>query len=319
MRSLKIALIGVVAFFVLAIGAQYLALDRAEPAGTPRPGATSAVDATPVRATGAAAATVTLVGAGDIASCSSDDDTATAALVDGIAGTVFAAGDLAYEDGTLAEFRDCYDPTWGKFLDRTLPAPGNHEYHTHGASGYFEYFGAAAGERGRGWYARDLGAWRVIVLNSNCQAVGGCHAGSDQERWLRADLAAEPRECTLAIWHHPRFSSGRHGNDKATIDLWKALSDARAEIVITGHDHDYERFGPQTADGLSDLSGIVEFVVGTGGRSHYAIGRPFANSIARNDDTFGVLKLDLSAGSWTSEFIPEPGRTFTDTSSGTCA
>ncbi len=318
MRSVAFAVIGVVLFFVAAIGVRMLDADRADPGWTTPPGPTGSGGVASGQPTHSSNETVTLVGAGDISSCASAGDAATASLVDDVDGTVFAAGDIAYESGTLAEFQDCYRPTWGRFIDRTLPAPGNHEYNTPGASGYYAYFGTAAGDAGKGWYATDRGAWRIIVLNSNCKAIGGCEAGSAQQTWLRADLQNNPRPCTLAIWHHPRFSSGRHGNDTATADLWRALEDAKAEIVITGHDHDYERFAPQTVDGHSDLEGIVEFVVGTGGRSHYPIGRLVANSVAHDDDTFGVLKLDLAPGSWTSAFLPEAGKTFTDASSGTC-
>ena len=261
---------------------------------------------------------VTFVGAGDIASCQSSGDEATAALLAGIDGTVFTAGDNVYDRGTSVEFKDCYAPTWGRELSRTWPAPGNHDYATRGAAGYFRYFGAAAGDPKQGWYARDLGAWRIYVLNSNCSAIGGCGAGSKEERWLRADLAANARQCVLAIWHHPRFSSGLHGSSKATQALWQALQDAGAEIVINGHDHDYERFAPQTATGAADPAGIVEFVAGMGGRSHYALVRSIANSVAQNDDTWGVLELQLYAGSWTSAFVPVAGKSFTDAASGTC-
>jgi hypothetical protein len=261
---------------------------------------------------------VTFVGAGDIASCRSSGDAATAALLAGIEGAVFTAGDNVYERGTSSEFTDCYAPTWGRELSRTWPAPGNHDYATRGAAGYFRYFGAAAGDPKKGWYAKDLGSWRIYVLNSNCSAIGGCGAGSPQERWLREDLAANPRTCALAIWHHPRFSSGLHGSSKATQALWQALEDAGAEIVISGHDHDYERFGPQTATGAADPAGIVEYVAGTGGRSHYPLVRSIANSLVQNDDTFGVLELQLYAASWTFEFVPVAGKTFTDQGSGTC-
>ena len=259
-----------------------------------------------------------LVGAGDIASCGSNADKATAALLATIDGTVFTAGDNAYDSGSALEFVRCYEPTWGAALDRTLPAPGNHEYVTKGAAGYFHYFGAAAGDPSQGWYARDVGTWRVYVLNSNCWAVGGCDSGSPQVRWLRDDLAANPWACTLGIWHHPLFSSGPHGANITTRPLWQALADAGAEIVVNGHDHDYERFAPQTAAGKADPSGIVEFVVGTGGRSHYAIEKTVANSAAHDDDTFGVIEFRLYADRWSFQFLPVAGSTFTDSGSGTC-
>lgn len=259
-----------------------------------------------------------LVGAGDIASCGSSGDEATAALLAGIGGTVFTAGDNVYDNGAAREFTDCYGPTWGAQRARTLAAPGNHDYGTRNAAGYFGYFGAAAGHPAQGWYARDVGAWRIYVLNSNCWAIGGCAAGSAQEQWLRGDLAANPRACVLAIWHHPRFSSGEHGSSAATQALWQALMDAGAEIVVNGHDHDYERFAPQTATGVADPNGLVEFVVGTGGRSHYGFGRTATNSLVRNDDTYGVIEFELYAGSWSFTFVPVAGKTFTDSGTGTC-
>jgi hypothetical protein len=273
---------------------------------TPPPGAT------PV--TGAV-----LVGAGDIADCASDGDEATAKLLDRLDGTVFTLGDNAYESGMRSEFRRCYDPGWGRQLDRTKPVPGNHDYATAGAAGYFGYFGAAAGDPATGWYAWDAGAWRVYVLNSNCALIGGCDAGSAQARWLRSDLAANRRACVLAMWHHPRFSSGLHGNDAMTADLWAELNDAGAEIILNGHDHDYERFAPQTPNAAPDPErGIVEIVVGTGGRSHYPFGTVRANSLVRDATTYGVLRLVLSEGAWSFEFIPVTGGAFTDSGGGTC-
>jgi hypothetical protein len=288
------------------------------PAPSPATASAGSAASAPAATSAGAPAPAILVGAGDIASCGSSGDEATAALLDGIEGTVFTAGDNAYESGSSREFADCYGPTWGRSRARTLPVPGNHDYKTAGAAGYFAYFGAAAGNPSEGWYARDLGVWRIYALNSNCGAIGGCGAGSAQERWLRADLAANPRACVLAIWHHPRFSSGEHGSSDATAALWAALAEAGAEIVVTGHDHDYERFAPQTADGVADPSGIVEFVVGTGGRSHYTVSHAIANSLVRNDDTYGVLRLELYAASWSSSFVPVAGGSFTDTGTGTC-
>jgi hypothetical protein len=282
------------------------------------PGSQGAASNAPSR-TGEGGAPVVLVGAGDIANCGTHDDRATAKLVESIAGIVFTLGDNAYEQGSPDEFRRCYNPTWGRELDRTKPVPGNHDYETPGAAGYYRYFGAAAGDPSTGWYAYDAGAWRVYALNSNCSAIGGCGAGSAEERWLRADLAANPRACVLAMWHHPRFSSGLHGNNTITQDLWQALYDAGAELIVNGHDHTYERFAPQSPDGQSDPDrGIVEFVAGTGGRSHYEFPTIRANSVVRNNTTFGVLRLTLSEGGWTSEFVPVPGGTFSDTSSGAC-
>ena len=209
-----------------------------------------------------------LVGAGDIADCKDlSGAEATAKLLEQLPGTVMAVGDLAYPDGSKENFT-CYDKTWGRVKSRTRPAPGNHEFHAAGATPYFDYFGAAAGDPKTGYYSYELGTWHIIVLNSECTDVGGCEAGSPQEKWLRSDLAAHPAACTLAYWHKPLFSSGSaHGNDLTVKPLFQALYDANADVVVTGHDHDYERFAPQTPDGSADPArGIREFVVGTGGR-----------------------------------------------------
>lgn len=232
---------------------------------------------------------------------------------------LLALGDLQYEDGALAKFQASYDPSWGRFKNVTAPAPGNHEYGTPGAAGYYDYFGAAAGERTTGYYSFDVGNWHLVALNSNCNAVGGCGAGSAQEQWLRADLAASSKLCTLAYWHHPRFSSGAHGSDGATAALWQTLYDAKAEVILGGHDHNYERFAPQTpAGGLDNSRGLREFVVGTGGKNLRPFGTVRANSQSRNSDTFGLLKLTLGGTSYTWQFLPEAGKTFTDTGTGLC-
>ncbi|MGH3130837.1 MAG: metallophosphoesterase family protein, partial [Gaiellaceae bacterium] len=260
----------------------------------------------------------TLIAAGDIASCSSDRDEATARLLDGLAGTVAVLGDAAYERGTDAEFARCYAPSWGRHRGRTRPAPGNHEYETAGAAGYFRYFGAAAGPP-RGYYSYDLGAWHVVVLNSNCSQAGGCRSGSPQERWLRADLAAHPARCTLAYSHHPRFSSGLHGSTGTLADLWRALYAAGADVVLAGHDHHYERFRPQTPAGkLDPRRGLREFVVGTGGRSLRPVFVPLTLSQVRNFVTYGVLVLRLEADGYSWRFVPVPGRHFRDAGSARC-
>lgn len=294
----------------------------ARPTTAPTPVPTILPTLTPTLTPTVPPPTAVLVGAGDIASCSSSGDEATATLLDTVAGTVFTLGDNVYDSGTSTEFTNCYGPSWGRtsIKSRTGPTPGNHDYNTAGATGYFGYFGSAAGDPAKGYYAYDLGAWRVYVLNSNCTAIGGCTAGSAQELWLRGDLAANPRSCVVAMWHHPRFSSGTsHGSSTATQALYQALYDFNAELVLTGHEHNYERFGPQRADGTADAArGLVEFVVGTGGRSHYALGTPIANSVVRDGTTYGVLKLSLSANSWAFNFLPVSGQTFTDNGSGTC-
>ncbi len=261
-----------------------------------------------------------LLAAGDIASCSSSGDEATADLLDGLAGMVATLGDNVYDNGSSSEFNNCYEPTWGRHKARTMPSAGNHDYNTAGATGYYGYFGAAAGDPAKGYYSYDIGPWHMIVINSNCSSIGGCAAGSDQELWLRDDLAAHSTECTLAYWHHPRFSSGSsHGNSTAMQPIFQALYDRGADVVLSGHEHNYERFAPQTAAGAADAAyGIREFVVGTGGRSHYGFDAAQPNSEVRDGDTYGVLKLTLHASSYDWEFVPVAGETFTDSGSASC-
>ncbi len=263
-----------------------------------------------------------LVGAGDVASC---DDLAgakaTAQLIENIPGTVFVAGDLAYPDGSDENFANCYGPTWGRFKDRTRPAPGNHEYHHGTAYGYAHYFGATVGDPQNEYYSYDLGTWHILALNSECAAVGGCDLASPQGQWLQRDLAQHPNACTLAYFHKPLFSSGlAHGNDPKMKPLWQALYQARAAIVINGHDHGYERFAPQDPEGHVDPNrGIREFVVGTGGKnSHRSFGDPKPNSEVRQADTYGVLKLTLHAKGYDWQFVPEAGKTFAHSGSGDC-
>jgi hypothetical protein len=272
------------------------------------------------RAGPASAADPVLVGAGDISYCFNDNDEATAALLDTIAGTVVTLGDNAYENGTTSEYTNCYDPTWGRHKARTMPAPGNHEYNTANATGYYGYFGTVAGDPTKGYYSYNVGAWHIVVVNTsnNCVIIA-CGAGSAQEQWLRTDLAANPRTCTLAYWHHPRFSSGTtHGNDVSLQPIWQALYDYGADIVLSGHEHNYERFALQDAAGNADPRGIREFVVGTGGKSHYGFAStPIANSEVRDSATYGVLKLTLHPTSYDWQFVPVAG-TFADSGTGTC-
>jgi Calcineurin-like phosphoesterase len=263
---------------------------------------------------------VVLVGAGDIADCRDlSGGEATAKLLEKIPGTVMAVGDLAYPDGTPENFA-CYDKTWGHVKSRTRPAPGNHEFHSSGAAYYFQYFGVTAGESSKGYYSYELGHWHIVVLNSECAEVGGCDAGSPQGKWLREDLAAHPAACTLAYFHKPLFSSGgAHGDDLTVKPLWDVLYAANADVIVSGHDHDYERFAPQTPEANPDASrGIREFVVGTGGKNHRPFGPPHANSEVRDAEAFGVLKLTLLPGRYNWEFVPEQGKTFQDSGTGTC-
>jgi hypothetical protein len=269
--------------------------------------------------------TFVLVGAGDIASCKNPEGArATAKLIEQIPGTVFAAGDLAYEEGSAEDFNNCYDPAWGRFKDRTKPALGNHEYVDRSASGYFQYWGSKAGPRGKGYYSYDLGDWHITVLNTNCYVkdLGGCATGSPQETWLKEDLAKHPNACILAYGHHALFSSGvfkRHAVHPELKQLWEDLYAAHADLVLAGHEHSYERFAPQDPEGKADpTNGIREIVAGTGGRSHDLLGFATPNSEVRDWDTYGVLKLTLSLGKYSWEFIPEEGKSFHDSGSGVC-
>lgn len=258
---------------------------------------------------------VTLLAVGDVASCDGPHDELVADLARRLPGTIALLGDIAYPDGSAADFADCFDPAWGEMLGRIRPAPGNHEYQTPDAAGYFSHFGAAAGTPGEGWYSYDLGAWHVIVLNSNCDAVGGCGDGSPQLAWLEADLAASGASgagaCTLAYWHHPRVSSGRHGADMDVDPLWRALAAAQADVVLAAHDHDYERIGP--------VDGMRSFVVGTGGRSLYELAwLPGPRTELRANDSYGLLMLTLHDGSFDWRFVPALGSSLVDKGSATC-
>jgi len=277
---------------------------------------TGATAAQLVVTTGVQTGDPVFVGAGDIADCGNTGDSATAALLDGIAGDVYTLGDNVYPNGTATEFSNCYDPTWGRHKARTHPAPGNHDYNTSGATGYFGYFGALAGPSGVGYYSYDIGSWHLISLNS--EVAHG--VGSTQEQWLRADLAASTKPCTVAYWHKPRFTSGAtHAPDTTMTPLWQALYDFNADLVLSGHNHQYERFAPQDPNGNLDTArGLREFVAGTGGESHYSFAATQPNSEVRNGDTFGVLKLTLHANSYDWQFVPEAGKTFTDSGTTSC-
>jgi large repetitive protein len=271
-----------------------------------------------------------VLAAGDIADCFSDGDEPTAAIIGANpTATLLTLGDTVYPNGTPEEFTNCYDPTWGQYKSRTRPTIGDHEYRTPNAAGYFNYwadqllpFGPAADDYTRGYYSYDLGSWHVVSLNMNCGVVGGCGTGSPEEQWLRSDLAAHTNPCTLVILHDPRFSSGSiHGSDPTIQPFWQTMYDGGVDLTLAGNDHDYERFAPQTPSGLLDLPrGITEFVVGTGGESHYSFsgGVLASNSEVRNDTTFGLLKLGLHASGYDWQFLPEAGHTFTDAGSRTC-
>jgi calcineurin-like phosphoesterase family protein len=289
-----------------------------------------------------AAADPVIAAAGDIAcdpgdqNFNSGNGTSTACrqkytsdlLVGGDLSAVLALGDTQYEDSTLPKYQSSYDPSWGRVKSITHPAVGNHEYQTYGAGGYFDYFngvgvqtGPAGNRNGRGFYSFDVGAWHLIALNSMCNDVyKGCGPGSIQEQWLRQDLASHPRACTLAFMHHPVFTSGNHAPGVDTLfPLYRALYDYGADILLVGHDHDYERFAPQDPAGVLDPArGIREFVVGTGGRILYQMGTPLPNSEVRNNTSFGVLELTLHPTSYDWRFVPASGSTFTDAGTEGC-
>jgi hypothetical protein len=268
----------------------------------------------------------TLIAAGDIAMCNDSGDEATAALIDSLPGTVLALGDLAYEDGSKADFDNCYAPTWGRFKDRTKPTLGNHEYVQKGAAPYFEYFGPGAVDP-RGYYSFDIGPWHLIALNSNCSDVGGCSKGSPMEQWLREDLAAHRASCILAFWHHPRFYTPSkqpttrklEATDKKMAAFWVALIEAGADVVLNGHRHMYERFARQDNEGNANPNGIRQFVVGTGGGPHDRFAGAVApNSEMRKAETWGVLQVTLRADSYDWRFVPVAGDTFTDSGTDAC-
>lgn len=238
---------------------------------------------------------------------------------------VLTLGDNQYERGALTAFRGTYDRTWGRVKDITRPSVGNHEYLTRGAAGYFDYFNGSgrregrAGRRGEGWYSYDVGAWHVVALNSVCDEVGGCGPGSPQLEWLKADLAASRARCTLAYWHHPRFSSGQEHSNVRTDGFWRTLYDAGADVVLSGHAHDYERFDPQTPDARrDDERGLREFVVGTGGKNNYPFRRTEANSVVRDATTSGVLLLSLRPTGYDWRFAAVAGGRLRDAGSGRC-
>lgn len=282
----------------------------------------------PAARVNAQSGSVTLVGAGDIAdgfNLNLTNSMATAALLNSISGTVFADGDLAYNNGSDADFMRSYDPTWGLARARTLPVIGNHEYHTLNAAAYFTYFGPAAGDPAEGYYSLNLGAWHIIVLNSECGFVpGGCAAGSPQETWLDNDLAANTQPCALALWHEPLYTSVAAGQGVVPATdmqpIWGDLyNNGHVDLVVNGHAHNYERFAPQDAYGGSDPAhGIIEIIAGTGGESHMSFGKTQPNSVVRDDTSYGVLKLTLNSSSFSWQFIPVVGSSFIDSGSQAC-
>lgn len=269
---------------------------------------------------------ITIVAAGDV-SCGGAETTsavqcqqaATADLIKKLnPDAVLALGDLQYDGATSDLFSRFYDKAWGAFKNKTYPVVGNHEYEDPQAVGYFTYFGTRAGEKEKGYYSFDLGSWHVVALNSNCWAVDGCDKNSPQYQWLAADLAKSPAKCTLAFWHHPLFTGGEHDGLPDVREMWQLLQDKHADVILTGHDHLYERFGKLTADGKADPTGIRSFVVGTGGRNLYALQKHLLGLEIFNDQTFGVLQMTLKEDSYIWKFVPITGSTFTDSGEEKC-
>lgn len=257
------------------------------------------------------AASAQILAAGDIGECGFGA-LKTGLLLDKLPGTLLALGDLAYFQGSTVNFRDCYDPAWGRHIDRTRPVPGNHEYETPGASSFYDYFGGLAGPRGLGYFAFTAGPWRIIGLNSELP-MG---PGSPQNLWLRDELASNRQGCAMAYWHRPLFSSGPNGNNPDTRELWRTLSEFGADVVLNAHDHLYERFAPQDLDGKASSTGIRQFTAGTGGAHLYTPGAPKPNSQVRVS-AYGILKMTLTPSGYQWEFL-SVDNTVLDSGSGVC-
>jgi hypothetical protein len=260
-----------------------------------------------------------ITAAGDICRLTPTDCAGTAALV--LASNPDVAltlGDNQYNSGTLVEHLASYDLEWGTFKGVTKPTPGNHEWNTPNAQGYRDYFGPSFITDGGTWYSFDLGGWHIVSLDSQCTTIGGCGTTSPEYAWLQQDLVADNHACTLAYWHKPRFSSGTvHGSLPATQPFWDLLHPEGAEIILNAHEHNYERFAPQTPLGVASETGIRQFVVGTGGNCCYAFGTPVANSEVRITGTRGILELTLEATSYSWRFIAVGGAVL-DSGTGTC-
>jgi acid phosphatase type 7 len=298
--------------------------------------------------------TMTIVGAGDIAECSPDNHAQdTAALLANIPGTVLPLGDNAYPNGTRTQYANCYDnyklsdgsvfdaartSWWGQYKARTMPVLGNHEYHSSTvAQPYFDYFSALNGFKqprapvpntsanpgltsGKGYYSYDRGSWHIVALNSNCNKVGGCERTSTQGKWLQNNLTnTTNKQCTLAYFHHPLFSTGSNVTNPNVKPLWQILYNNGADVIVNGHAHRYERYAPLTPRGKIDFqNGIRQFVAGTGGAPGGSEVQQAPGVEEVKTGTPGVLKLDLSVGSYSWEFVPIAGQTFTDSGNGSC-
>jgi hypothetical protein len=307
----QFAVIVVLAIVIIAVGVGFLLIRSPTPL--------------PTDGVGQPGDEVVFVGAGDIAECPTPDDEATAALLDEVVAehpgaVIYTTGDNAYQDGSYEEYLECYDPSWGRFKDRTYPAVGNHEFKQRQAEGYHEYWGERGGPFDKYYYSFDVGSWQVIVLNSSCHRVG-CEIGSpdgQQAEWLTAELERSEALCTIAIWHHPRWSSGRYSNDPDYSEFWEILYEHDAEIVLNGHEHLYERFEPLAPDGsLDEAAGIRQFTVGTGGGNLRGFEEIKPHSAARGVE-HGVLQFRLGPERYSWEFIPVEDGTFTDSGEARC-
>lgn len=313
MLSPRARLLAVISLAALAVGLLAYALTRPQQPGLELPSLLPSIGSeTREPSASPKPKAEVLVAVGDIGSCDGDADDAVANLVSRLRGTIAALGDIAYERGSSSDFAQCFDPDWGPMKERIRPTPGNHDYLTDDAAGYFDYFRRAAGTRGEGWYSYDLGAWHVVVLNSNCTIVG-CGPGSPQLDWLRADLSkadASGASCLLAYWHHPRWSSGRHGSQAFVQPFWDRLERAGVDVILNGHDHTYERV---------EADGVRQFIVGTGGRSLYPFTQaPLPATQVRSDSAYGALWLELRADGYRWEYLALGRSGFEDSGSGSC-
>lgn len=258
------------------------------------------------------------IGAGDISMCNRSDHYNTALLLEKYPGEIFTAGDNSNDEGYAEEYKNCFAPSWGRFFSRIHPVPGNHDYRVKEGKPYYDYFGNKAGKKGEGYYSYDVGPWHIIALNSNCDYVG-CGPDSEQYKWLKRDLKNNPSRCTMAIWHHPRVSSAPEGKDKSVKPFWDLLYEYGADVIVNGHSHIYERYAPQNPDLKIDYeSGLVQFIVGTGGAFFEDLKTIQANSQAKITQTHGILVFELYEDRYDWGFLPVDGVSFFDSGTMYC-